>query len=61
MEMAKMREQMISAIPIILLLLGSMLMLAAGLGFISSNNAIFAGVLCFIVCAFIEGIFKKKT
>jgi hypothetical protein len=61
MEMAKMREQMISAIPIILLLLGSMLMLAAGLGFISSNNAIFAGVVCFIVCAFIEGIFKKKT
>jgi uncharacterized membrane protein len=61
MEMAKMREQMISAIPIILLLLGSILMLAVGLGFISSNNAIFAGVACFIVCAFIEGIFKKKT
>jgi uncharacterized membrane protein len=61
MEMAEMREQVISAIPIILLLLGSILMLAAGLGFISSNNAIFAGVVCFIVCAFIEGIFKKKT
>jgi hypothetical protein len=61
MEMAEMHEQMISAIPIILMLLGSILMLAAGFGFISSNNAIFAGVVCFIVSAFIEGIFKKKT
>jgi hypothetical protein len=43
------------------MLLGSILMLAAGLGFTSSNNAIFAGVACFIVSAFIEGIFKKKT
>ena len=55
-----MHEQAISAIPIILMLLGSILMLAAGLGFISSNNAIFAGVVCFIVSAFIEGILKKK-
>jgi len=61
MEMAEMHEQAISAIPIILMLLGSILMLAAGLGFISSNNAIFAGVTCFIASAFIEGIFKKKT
>ena len=56
-----MNGQTISAIPIILMLLGSILMLAAGLGFISSNNAIFAGVACFIVSAFIEGIFKKKN
>ena len=55
-----MNGQTISAIPIILMLLGSILMLAAGLGFISSNNAIFAGVACFIVSAFIERIFKKK-
>jgi len=60
MEMAEMHEQAISAIPIILMLLGSILMLAAGLGFISSNNAIFAGVVCFIVSAFIEGILRKK-
>ena len=56
-----MNAQTISAIPIILVLLGSILMLAAGLGFISSNNAIVAGVVCFIVSAFIEKIFKKKT
>ncbi len=56
-----MNGQTISAIPIILMLLGSILMLAAGLGFISSNNAIFAGVACFIVSAFIERIFKKKN
>ena len=56
-----MHEQAISAIPIILMLLGSILILATGLGFISSNNAIFAGVACCIASAFIEGIFKKKT
>jgi len=56
-----MNGQTISAISIILILLGSILMLAAGLGFTSSNNAIFAGVVCFIVSTFIEGIFKKKT
>lgn len=61
MEMAEMNGQTISAIPIILMLLGSILMLAAGFGFISSNNAIFAGVACFIVSVFIERIFKKKT
>jgi uncharacterized membrane-anchored protein YitT (DUF2179 family) len=60
MEMAEINELRISAIPIILMLLGSILMLTAGLGFTSSNNAIFAGVACFIVSAFIERIFKKK-
>ncbi len=46
-------------ISIILLLLGSMLMLIKGFGFISSKYAIVAGVVCFIVSMFLEGIFKK--
>ena len=59
MEMAEMNGQTTSAIQIILLLLGSILMLTAGLGFISSKYAIVAGVVCFIVSMFLEGIFKK--
>ena len=56
--MAEMSEQAISAISIIPLVLGSILMLAAGFGFIS-NYVIFAGVVCFIVSAVIGGISKK--
>ena len=55
-----MSEQAISAISIIPLVLGSILMLAAGFGFLS-NHVIFAGVVCFIVSVFINRISKKKT
>jgi membrane protein YdbS with pleckstrin-like domain len=59
MEMAEMNGQMTNAIQIILLLLGSILMLITGFCFISSKYAIFAGVVCFIVSVFTEGIFRK--
>jgi hypothetical protein len=51
--MAEMSEQ---AIPLVL---GSILMLAAGFGFTSSNDVIPAGVVCFTVAVFIKGILKK--
>jgi hypothetical protein len=59
MEMAEMNGQMTNAIQIILLLLGSILMLVAGFGFIPSKYAIFAGVVCFIISVFTEERFAK--
>ena len=47
-------------ISIILLLLGSMLMLIKGFGFISSKYAIVAGVLCFIISVFIEILLNNQ-
>jgi hypothetical protein len=68
--MAEMSEQAISAVSTIPLVLGSILMLAAGFGFTSSNDVIPAGftssndvipagVVCFTVAVFIKGILKK--
>ncbi|MBN1805831.1 MAG: hypothetical protein JW837_11315 [Sedimentisphaerales bacterium] len=48
------------AISIVPLSLGSILMLACGSGFISSKYGMLAGLLCFVVSALIEVIFKKK-
>jgi hypothetical protein len=59
MEMAEMNGQMTNAIQIILLLLGSILMLVTGFGFISSKYAILTGVVCFIVSVFTDEIFRK--
>ena len=56
-----MHQSTIGVVSIILLLLGSVLMLVAGIGLISSKYAIFAGVVCFITSVFIERIFKKTT
>jgi hypothetical protein len=53
-----MLQKMISFISIIVLLVGSLLLLAEGLGFVSSHNVIFAGVVCFIFSALIEVILK---
>ncbi len=54
-----MSEQAISAISIIPLVLGSILMLVTGLGFISSKYAFFTGVVCLIVSVFTEERFRK--
>ena len=56
-----MSKHTISAISIIPLLLGSILMLAIGFGLTSSKYPVFTGVVCFIVSAFIEGKLKKTT
>ena len=55
-----MHQQTTSFISIILLLLGSILLLTAGLGFISSKLVIAAGVVCFIIFVFIDVILKKQ-
>ncbi len=60
-EITGMSEQTKGAISIIPLLLGSILLMAVGFGFISSNNVLLVGILCFIVSALIGGIFKKTT
>ncbi|MCP4610347.1 MAG: hypothetical protein GY845_16675 [Planctomycetes bacterium] len=54
-----MSKQTISAISIIPLLLGSILMLATGFGFISSKYSFVAGLACFVVFAFTESISGK--
>ena len=54
-----MSQQTISFISIILLLLGSILMLVLGFGYISSKLAIVAGVVCLIISVFIDVILKK--
>ena len=46
--------------PTILLLLGSVLMLAKGFGLLLSKYAFFAGVGCVIISVFIEVILKKQ-
>lgn len=51
-----MSKQTISAISIIPLLLGSILLLSAGTGLISVKYPLVAGLVCFIVFAFIEGV-----
>ncbi|MCP4609466.1 MAG: hypothetical protein GY845_12200 [Planctomycetes bacterium] len=56
-----MSKQTKDAISIIPLLLGSILLLAVGFGFILSKNVLLVGILCIIVYALIEGIFKKAT
>ncbi|MCP4611869.1 MAG: hypothetical protein GY845_24465 [Planctomycetes bacterium] len=56
-----MSEQTKDAISIVPLLLGSILLIAVGFGFISSNNVLLVGIFCFIVSALIGRIFKKTT
>lgn len=58
-EVAKMSEQAIDAVSAVPLLLGSVLMLAAGFGVTSSNLVIPAGVVCFAAAVLIKRIFKK--
>jgi len=60
MEMDEMHRSTTGFISIILLLLGSMLMLIKGFGFISSKYAIVAGVLCFIISVFIEILLNNQ-
>jgi hypothetical protein len=56
-----MQEQTTNIIEIILLLLGSILMLVTGLGFISSKYFVVAGIAYFILAALhINGILKKQ-
>ncbi len=55
-----MSKQTISAISIIPLSFGSILMLAAGSGLISTKYPFVAGLVCFMVFAFIEGVSRKK-
>jgi hypothetical protein len=57
--MADMSEKIFSAISIILLLLGTILMLATGIGLTSSNDAIHAGAVCLVASVFVERILKK--
>jgi hypothetical protein len=60
MEMDEMHQSMTGFISIILLLLGSILMLAIGLGLISSNYVLVAVLVCFISSVlFIDGVLKK--
>ena len=56
-----MSKQTISAISIIALLLGSILMLAAGFDFVSAKYSFCAGLACFIIFALIEGISRAKN
>ncbi len=56
-----MHQSTIGVTSIILLLLGSIFMLAAGFGLISFKYAIFAGIVCFMVFVFIEVISRKKN
>jgi len=58
-EAVEMSEPMINAVSIVTLALGSILMLAVGFGFTSSNNVILAGVVCFIFSIYSVRIFKK--
>ena len=58
-EVVEMSEPTINAISIVTMALGSILMLAVGFGFASSNNVILAGVVCFIFSISIVRIFKK--
>ena len=55
-----MSERIMDIISIVPLLLGSVLLLAYGTGFISSKYPVLAGLLCFVVSGLIELIFKKK-
>jgi hypothetical protein len=54
------RQSTTGFISIILLLLGAVLMLARGFGFILSKYAFFAGLGCVIISAFIDVILKKQ-
>jgi hypothetical protein len=57
---ATMQEQTTNTISIILILLGSILMLAIGFGLISFKYLFVAGIVYFILFVlFIEGISKK--
>ena len=59
-ELVEMSELIIDIISIIPLLLGSVLMLASGTGFISSRYPVLIGLLSFMVSGFVGIIFKKK-
>jgi hypothetical protein len=59
--MAEMSKQTLSAISIIPLLLGSILMLAAGSGLISTKYPFVAGLICFMVFGLIEVISRKNN
>jgi hypothetical protein len=59
MEMTERNGQMATAIQIMLLLLGSILMLVTGFGFTSSKYAFFTGVVCLMVSVFTEERFRK--
>lgn len=56
-----MGKQTMSAISIIPLLIGSILLFAAGSGLITTKyHPLVIGLVCFIVFAFIEGVSRKK-
>ena len=55
-----MHQSKIGFISVILLLLGSVLMLARGFGLTLSKYAFFAGVGCVIISAFIDIILKTR-
>jgi hypothetical protein len=55
-----MSKQTMSAISIIPLSFGSILMLAAGTGLISTKYPLVAGLVCFVVFVFIEAVSRKK-
>ena len=59
MEMTERNGQMTNVIQIILLLLGSILMLVTGFGFLSSKYAFFTGVIFLMVSVFTEERFRK--
>ncbi len=55
-----MSKQTMSAISIIPLSFGTILMLAVGTGLISARYPLLAGLVCFMVFVFIEGLSRKK-
>ena len=59
-EMAKMAKQSISAISIIPLFLGSILMLVAGSGLVSTKYPFYAGLVCYVIFALIEIVSRLK-
>jgi len=60
MEVDEMHRVTTGFVSTILLLLGSVLMLAKGFGLLLSKYAFFAGVGCVIISVFIEVILKKQ-
>jgi len=54
-------KQTMSTISIIPLVLGSVLLFAAGSGLISEKYPLLVGLGCFLVFAFIEGLARKKS
>jgi hypothetical protein len=59
--MAKMTKQSVSAISIIPLLCGSILMLLAGSGLITARYPFYVGLACYVIFALIEIISRLKN